>query len=53
MVAHVLAGLALMLLSTLLLGCHHPVVGRPVIMGASASSGVGAEIPDPKAHGNV
>ena len=28
-------------------GCHHPVMGRPAIVGASASSGVGAEIPSP------
>ena len=27
------------------LGCHHPVVGRPAIVGASASSGVGAGLP--------
>ena len=29
----------------LALGCHHPVVGRPAIVGASASSGVGAGLP--------
>ena len=28
-----------------LLGCHHPIVGKPAIVGASASSGVGATIP--------
>ncbi|MDG2199636.1 MAG: hypothetical protein P8K80_00440 [Phycisphaerales bacterium] len=39
--------------SSVLLGCHHPVVGKPVIMGASASSGVGVEVPDPKGHGNA
>lgn len=32
-----------------LAGCHHPVVGKPAIVGASASSGVGAQVVAPGA----
>jgi len=39
--------LCAILMSILFAGCHHPIVGRPAIVGASASSGVGAEIPSP------
>lgn len=38
--------LPLLLLLVGLAGCTHPVLGRPVIIGASASNGVGATVPE-------
>ena len=37
------------LLSTVLFAACHPVLGKPAIVGASASSGVGARVPAPGA----